>query len=92
MQKRQNGKRGKSSKRNSSSKPLKLSPQQIAVVAALLTNSLIVQSILIDKDQTVEIVLQGTLRRKTRMDDLLEELQDMSVGDILDSIKNQIND
>jgi hypothetical protein len=67
-----------------------LSPQQIAVILALLSNSLFVQSLLVDKDQTIQIVLQGSLKRKRRIDKLLDELSGMSMGDVLDSLKDRL--
>lgn len=64
-----------------------LSPQKLAVIAALLTDALEVNSILIDKDQTVQIVLEGSLRRKTRMDELIQELSGMKFGEVIQSIQ-----
>ncbi|WP_409345823.1 hypothetical protein [Paenibacillus sp. MBLB4367] len=64
----------------------KLSPQQLAVVTALLTNALSVDSILIDKDQNIQIILAGSFRRKTRMEHLLREISDFSISDLLDAI------
>jgi hypothetical protein len=66
----------------------KVSPQQLAVIVGLLTQALSVDSILIDKDKNVEIVLGGSLRKKTQMDRLLGEMSELSIGDLLDSIKN----
>lgn len=66
-----------------------LSAQQIAVITALLFNTLEVESVLVDKDQTVQVLLQGSLRRKTRMDKLLDEVSEMPVGDLLDSLKKR---
>lgn len=60
-----------------------LSPQQLAVVVGILTNALDVESVLVDRDQKVEILLIGTLRRKTKADRIAEELGDMSVGDLI---------
>lgn len=41
-----------------------LTIDQMVVIAALLNNSLQVQSVLIDREQTVEILLVGSLRKK----------------------------
>lgn len=64
-----------------------LSPQQLAVIVALLTNSLEVNSVLIDREQTIQVVLEGSLRRQTRVDELLEELSGMNLGDVIQSIQ-----
>lgn len=66
-----------------------LTPQQLAVVTGLLTQALSVDSVLIDKDQKIQIVLGGSLRKKTKADKLLDELSDVTIGDILDSISNR---
>lgn len=67
--------------------PPQLSIDQIAVIAALLTNSLQVQSVLVDRDQVVEVLLVGSLRKKTQMDNLLDQISDMSIAEFLDSFK-----
>lgn len=67
----------------------KLTPQQLAVITALLTNALSVDSVLVDKDQTIEIVLSGSLRRKNKTDKLVEELSGITVGELLDAISRR---
>lgn len=66
-------------------KKTKLSPQQLAVVVGLLTNSLDVTSLLIDKNQRIEIVLEGSIRKKTKADRVAEELNDISVSELIDA-------
>lgn len=90
------GKNGNGSKRNNGfnqknlEKKLasfgKLTPQQIIVIAGLLTNSLSVDSVLIDKNQEIEVVLVGSLRRKTRLDRLMDEVSQMNVGELIESL------
>lgn len=70
-------------------KQFNLSPQQIAVITALLLNTLQVQSVLVDKEQTVEVLLVGSLRRKTKIDRLLDEMSDVPVGDLWDALKRR---
>lgn len=65
-----------------------LTPQQLAVITGLLSKALHVDSVLIGKDQKIEIVLGGSLRKKTKADKLLEQLNDVTLGEILDSINN----
>lgn len=80
-----NDKRTKRS-RTPAARTSKLTPQQVAVIAGLLTNSLTVDSVLIDKDQRLQIVLGGSLRRATRLDQLIDELSNMNVADVLESV------
>ena len=92
-----NGKRGKNGKPDKGALfpaglPLslgKLSPQQLAVITALLSNALKVDSVLEDRNKDLQIVLTGTLRRKTKTDKLLEELEEINIGDLLDAISNR---
>ena len=87
-QKKSNGNGNGNSKNNKKKANCpKLSIDQIAVIAALLTNSLQVQSVLVDRDQAVEVLLVGSLRKKTQMDNLLNQISELSVGDFLESLK-----
>ena len=83
-------KRRKSNRKNRFPATLaNLSPQQIAVIAGLLTNALSVDSVLVDKDQRLQIVLGGSLRRKTPLDRLIQELQGNSLKEIIEALNNQ---
>lgn len=79
-----NMKRKNSGKNKKNSLP-KLSPAQIAVIVGILTNSLEVNSVLIDKDQRVEVLLEGSIRKKTKADKMAEELDDISVSDLIEA-------
>lgn len=65
---------------------LNLSPQKVAIIAALMTDVLQADSITVDKEQTVFVELTGSLRKKTRADQMVEEMRDMSFGEILDAL------
>ncbi|MGG1876636.1 hypothetical protein ABDI30_03455 [Paenibacillus cisolokensis] len=75
--------RAKSKKRTSLPN---LSPQEIAVIVGILTNALEVESVLVDRDQKVSIVLAGSLRRRTEADRLDEEIGNVSVGDLINAL------
>lgn len=79
-----NGKNKRNGKNKKNSLP-KLSPAQIAVIVGILTNALEVNSVLVDKDQRVEILLEGSLRKKTKADKLAEDLDDISVSDLIEA-------
>lgn len=85
-QKKSNG-NGNSKKHKKKSNCSPLSVDQIAVIAALLTNALRVQSVLVDREQTVEVLLVGSLHQKTHMDNLLEQISELPIADFLDSLK-----
>jgi hypothetical protein len=81
-----NGGKGKTLPKGFPLKLGKLSPQQIAVITALLTNALIVDSVLVDRNQEIEVVLVGSLRRKNKADKLLEELGGLPFAEVLESL------
>ncbi|EZH67026.1 MULTISPECIES: hypothetical protein [unclassified Geomicrobium] len=65
-----------------------LTPEQIAVIAGLLTNVLSVRAILVDRNQTVEIIIQGDLSKKKDKDKMFKEVADMRFGDVWDLFMN----
>ncbi|MDP4097250.1 hypothetical protein OIN60_10755 [Paenibacillus sp. P96] len=87
MANQKNGRAKKKAAVRQSPPPLsQLTPQQIAVIAGLLSNALIVESILVDKDQQLEIVLSGSLRRHGKLDHLLSKLDATSLRDFFDAM------
>ncbi|ARK31482.1 hypothetical protein [Halalkalibacter krulwichiae] len=66
----------------------KITPNQIAVITALLTNALRVQSILIDKDKTIQVLLEGSLQvqKQSELDKLVDQVRDVPVGDFISSL------
>ncbi|GAE31240.1 hypothetical protein [Halalkalibacter hemicellulosilyticus] len=78
------------SNQNNKKKP-QLSPNTLAVVTALLTNALTVQSVLIDKDKTIQVLLEGSLHapKKSELDILIDQVRDVPVGDFINSLLNQ---
>jgi len=63
-----------------------LTPQKILVILGLLAGVLEVSSIAVDKDQVIEILLEGSLRRRTKLDQLLDEIGEMPFDEVLNSI------
>ncbi|MEC2074347.1 hypothetical protein [Alkalihalophilus marmarensis] len=66
-----------------------LTPQQIAVIAALATNALTVRAVLVDNEQNVEIVLQGNLRKQTQLEKIIDKVSEMPFGDVIDAFMNR---
>lgn len=61
----------------------KLSLESALVILGLFEGLLEVSSILFHRDQHVEILLIGSLRRKTRLDKMLDKLGAMSFDNVL---------
>ena len=63
----------------------KLSPEQLAVIAALLFDALFVKSVLVDREQTIVILLEGSLKKESdNMKKLLNQLRNFNVGEIME--------
>ncbi|MDO7908047.1 hypothetical protein Q5741_16665 [Paenibacillus sp. JX-17] len=75
---------GNGSSQNSK-KAQSLSPQQIAVIVGLLANVLDVDSILLDRNQQIQIVLTGSIRKKNKADRIAEELDNISVAELINA-------
>lgn len=72
-------------------KRLPLTPQQLLVILGLLSGALEVTSVLVDKDQLVQFVLTGTLKRPTRLDKMLEEIGRMPFDDVLKALLDRLS-
>ncbi|WP_245732891.1 hypothetical protein [Salipaludibacillus aurantiacus] len=63
-----------------------LTPQQIAVIIALFTKVLKVRAVILDVNQTVEVVLAGDLKSK-EVNDLLKKLNNVPVDKWLNMLQ-----
>lgn len=77
-------------KRSFDNKNIRLTPAQISVIFGLLTDALSVDSVLIDKEQTVEIVLSGSLKRKTELDNVLDIIGNMPFDEVLKAMLRRL--
>ena len=80
----------KNSSLNDLLKNYNLSPQQIAIIAAILFDALYVKSILIDREQTVIVLLEGSLKtRNEQTEKLLNEIKDINIRDLMDFLSSR---
>lgn len=63
-----------------------MTSSQALVVLGILGGVLTVESLQIDKNQTVYIVLQGSLKRKTKMDKILDQMGSLSFGEVMKAL------
>lgn len=68
------------------SNKLQVTPAQAVVIGGLFTGVLSIQSVLINKNQVVEIVLAGSLKRRNVTDKLFDQLGPMPLDEILRAI------
>jgi hypothetical protein len=64
----------------------RLTPAQCLVLAGLIGGVLEVNSVLVNKDQQVQIILIGSLKRKTAMDNLLDSIGAKSFDEVMRAI------
>lgn len=69
---------------------INLGPAQILVIAGFLTGVLQVNSILVNRQQAIEIVLSGSLKKPTQMDKVMEQIGRMPFERVIQSILNNI--
>ncbi|MDP4092070.1 MAG: hypothetical protein Q8920_01765 [Bacillota bacterium] len=67
-----------------------ITPAQALVIAGLLGGVFEVTSVLIDKNQVVEILLSGSLKKKTTLDKMLDQIGNMRFDDVLRAIVDRL--
>lgn len=67
-----------------------LTPQQALVIAGILAGVLELNSLLVDRNQNVEIVLVGTLKRRTQFDNLLQQLGSLPFTEVVKGLMERM--
>lgn len=67
-----------------------ITPHKALVIFGLLAGVLEVKSVMIDRDQIINILLDGSLKRKTRLDKMLDEIGDMPFDEVLGAIMGRV--
>ena len=81
---------GKDKKRNGKQNGgVSISPSQALVIAGLISGALEVTSVLVDRDQEVQIVLAGSLKRKTELEKMVDQIGEMSFEEVMKAILNR---
>jgi hypothetical protein len=60
-----------------------INPSQAIIIGAILAGVLQVDSVLVDRDQNVEIVLVGSLKKKTQLEKLLDQVGSMPFDEVV---------
>ncbi|ABO51019.1 hypothetical protein Dred_2509 [Desulforamulus reducens MI-1] len=63
-----------------------LTPSQMLVILGLLGGVFEVDSVLVDKDQVIQVVLSGSLKRKTELEKIMEQVGTMPFDDVMKAI------
>ncbi len=67
-----------------------ITPSAILVIAGLLSGALEVSSVLVSKNQIVEVVLAGSLRRQTQLEKIMEQIGKRSFEEVIQAMLNGI--
>ena len=65
---------------------LNLLPSEFLVIAGIICDVLQVELVLITRRQTIEIVLTGSLQRRTQLDKVMEQIGKMPFDKVIQSI------
>ncbi len=93
------GCRNKKSKKNSGNRDqnqtdndgqgcISLNPTQLLIIAGLLTGVLDVEAVQISRDQSIDIVLTGTLKRKTQLDMIMSQIGKLPLDQVIKMISD----
>jgi hypothetical protein len=63
-----------------------LTPSQLLVIAGFVAKVLEVNSITVDKDQEIQIVLNGSLKRPTQLDNIMQQIGQMPFETVFSSL------
>lgn len=64
-------------------KHINLNPSELLVVAGILGGVLEATSVLMDRNQNVQIVLQGTLKKKTELEKTMDTVRSLPFEEVL---------
>lgn len=71
---------------NREKKNIDLTPSEILVIVGILAGALQVDSVLVDRDQSVEITLVGSLKRKTQLEKIMDQVGTMPFDEVMKNI------
>jgi len=68
-----------------------LTPTQTMIIIGVLTNALEVTSVLVDRNQEVQVLLSGSLKKKTELEKTIEAIGKLPFEDVLKAVINNLN-
>ncbi len=77
-------------KKKNNDKKINLTPSQILVISGLLGGVLSVDSVLVDKNQVIQIVLSGSLKRKTDLEKMMDQIGDKPFDEVLKAMLGRL--
>ncbi|HEY9060715.1 MAG TPA: hypothetical protein VIO64_09470 [Pseudobacteroides sp.] len=69
---------------------INITPSQALVIAGIIGGVLDVDSLLIGKDQRIEILLSGSLKQKTELEKMLDEIGSMPFDEVVKAMLGRL--
>lgn len=69
-----------------------ITPAEALVILGIITDVLNVNSILVSKDEHIEIVLIGSLKRKTELDRIMDKIGPRPFDEVLKAILDRVHE
>lgn len=70
--------------------PNSINPSQAIIIGGLLAGVLEVTSVLVDRNQTVQIVLSGSLKKKTELEILLDQIGSRPFDEVIKTMLGRL--
>lgn len=75
---------------NSNGNKINITPAQALVIVGIIGGVLEVDSVLVDKDQVVQIVLAGSLKQKTELEKMFDNIGSMPFDEVLKAMLGRL--
>lgn len=69
---------------------ISITPSQALVIGGILGGVLEVTSVLVGRDQTVEILLSGSLKQKTELEKMLDQIGNMPFDEVVKAMLGRL--
>lgn len=80
----------KSHNRSEDKNRIQITPSQALVIMGIITNSLEVNSVLVDRNQEIQILLVGSLKQKTELEKTISAIGKLPFEDVLKAVINNL--
>ena len=67
-----------------------MTPSQALVIAGVLVGVLQVESVLVSRDQVVDILLRGSLKQKTPLEKMLDQIGGMPFDEVMKALLDRL--
>ncbi len=72
--------------KNKEKSRINLSPSQAIVILGILAGALDVDSVLVDRNQEVQVILSGSLKRKTQLEKIMDQVGTMPFDEVMKTL------